>query len=403
MVRNLIPGNQPMETLGVYIQVPFCASKCSFCNFSSRVVPSTVFDAYVRALEREIERLPALYEASGIGLRVLDLPINTVYMGGGTPSLLGIKRLKQIREAVCRRFKFGASLEFTLEVTPGSADEPFLSGALALGVNRLSVGAQAFNDRELRSVGRLHSAAKTQELVRQARRAGFANISLDLIAGLPHQTATSWLSSLRTAAGLKPEHVSVYLFEVDEKSRLGGEVLRRGNRYHAEAAPGDDFMAAAYETAREFLTAEGYLQYEISNFALSGRESRHNQKYWRLEPYIGLGPGAHSFDGRQRWANEVSAEVYAEKLKHGDSPMAEVHSISADEQVEEFFFLGLRQREGVDLSVARQRWGHSRVSNREATISSLSRRGWLERSAQRIRLTPPALLVSNEIFAEFLT
>ena len=391
-----------MQKLGLYVQVPFCPSKCSFCNFTSRVQPSSVFDAYCSALEREIELLPILYKRHAIGQELLGLDVDTIYFGGGTPSLLGIERLKGIIGSLAQRFRFGSALEFTIEVTPGSADRSFLSDARALATNRLSIGAQSFDDGELRAVGRLHSAADTGDLVWRARGAGFANINLDLIAGLPYQTEASWLRSLGQVARLRPEHVSIYLFEVDEKSRLGREVLEAGDRYHAGAVPGDDFMADAYVTAREFLTQEGYVQYEISNFALPGYESRHNRKYWRLEPYVGIGAGAHSFDGRFRWANQLGVESYEEKLFRGHSPIAEIRALSNEEQLEEFFFLGLREREGVDLVRAESRWGVRRVRRHEARIADLVRDGWVEHAAGRVRITDRALLVSNEIFQEFL-
>lgn len=390
-----------MDTLGVYIQVPFCASKCSFCNFSSQVAPANVFDAYCRAIEQEIDSLLAFYKARDMGQDVVDFPVDTVYVGGGTPSLLGAERLEQILSALRRRFELADSVEFTLEVTPGSANHSFLERARGLGVNRLSIGAQSFEDRELRSVGRLHSPAETLDLVRQARGVGFANVSLDLIAGLPYQNETSWSRSLREVVQLKPEHISVYLFEIDEKSRLGGEVLRHGSRYHAPTVPDDNFTASAYESAREILSSR-YIQYEISNFALDGHESRHNQKYWQLKPYVGLGAGAHSFDGRCRWANETTPEVYQEKLGRCASPITEMRTLPFDEQLEEFFFLGLRQRDGVDLAAARDRWGSDRVTRWEPRISVLERDGMLERCDDWIRIPKRAYLVSNEIFEQFL-
>jgi len=392
-----------METLGLYVQIPFCASKCSYCNFSTQVARASAFDAYCRAVEEEIERLPELYTAPGIGQGLLDLPVNTLYVGGGTPTIVGRERLARVLRAVRERFRLNAVLEFTLEVTPGSADADFLAWARAAEVNRLSIGAQSFNDQELRSVGRLHSAAETGELILQARRAGFANLSLDLIAGMPYQTGTSWRENLCATAEVKPEHVSVYLFEVDEKSRLGSEVLRHGTGYHAAAVPDESFMAEAYETARAFLRKEGYVQYEISNFALPGYESRHNQKYWKLEPYLGLGAGAHSFDGECRWANETSPEAYAQKIARGETPIAEMRMLSPEEQLEEFFFVGLRQSAGVNLGLARRRWGATRVARWEPTLSALAQKGWLERRANQARLTEQAYLISNEVFQEFVT
>ncbi|MBI1940431.1 MAG: radical SAM family heme chaperone HemW, partial [Acidobacteria bacterium] len=346
-----------MQTLGLYIQIPFCASKCSFCNFSSKVGRAQLLERYCAALRNEIEGLSGSLAAQGVAARSLDLPVDTIYLGGGTPPLLGVERLREIVRALSGTFHFGRVQEFTLEVTPGSADDEFLAEALKLGVNRLSIGAQSFDDRELAAVGRLHSADETRKLVLRARRAGYANISLDLIAGLPHQAEASWLDTLRSTLDLAPDHVSVYIFEVDEKSRLGGEVLRHGNRYHAEAVPEEDFMAEAYNAARHHLAGAGYSHYEISNFALPGHESLHNRKYWQLAPYIGVGAGAHSFDGHRRWANVASPEIYADRLENGISPVAEMNLLSPTEQLEEFYFLGLRQRAGVEPELARRRWG----------------------------------------------
>lgn len=391
-----------METLGLYIQVPFCASKCSFCNFSSRVVRGDVYDSYCRALAKEIERLPEYYKAAALAADPFEIQVDSVYMGGGTPSLLGGDRIRKLVSDLHRRFQFAADVEFTLEVTPGSADEDFLKLALALGINRLSVGAQSFDDVELRSVGRLHSAEDTRALVETARRVGFANISLDLIAGLPHQTEASWRRSLQSVTTLQPEHISVYLFEIDEKSRLGSEVLRHGVRYHADAIPDDDFMADAYDQAREMLRGAGYIQYEISNFALPGRESIHNCKYWQLKLYVGLGAGAHSCDGQSRWENVAAVDDYERRLEHGKSPICDQRRLTPEAQLEEFFFLGLRQMEGITLAEAGRRWGRKRVERWALRIESLEHDGWLERHKGRVRLAEKALLISNEVFQEFI-
>jgi len=394
--------NNIMDTLGIYAQIPFCASKCSFCNFSSKVAPENVFDAYCDALEKEIASLPLGYADSGIPPAICDLAVDTLYFGGGTPSLLGVKRLHRIVHALRGRFGFIDSPEFTIEVTPGSVDDQLFSTAPGLGINRLSIGAQSFDDRELNVVGRLHTSEETRELVRRARHAGFKNISLDLIAGMPFQTESSWRKTLLAALDLEPKHISIYLFEIDQKSRLGAEVLKHGTTYHAAAVPGDDFMAAAYQTAQELLAGAGYIQYEISNFALPGYESHHNQKYWQLKPYVGLGAGAHSFDGKCRWENETRVEKYQELVHCAQSPIEEARVLSIDEQLEEFFFLGLRQKNGVDLKVARRQWGESKLSQWEPRLSALARDGWIERRADRVSLPVGAYLISNEIFQEFL-
>ena len=394
-----------MKTLAIYVQIPFCSSKCAFCNFSSKVAPASALRTYLATLEHEIDLLPRfagenrepLYAAR----QVLALPVDSVYLGGGTPTLAGGEGLERIFSALRRQFSFGTAPEITLEMTPGSAGRDLLDACRALGINRLSIGAQSFDDRELCSVGRLHSAAETVEQVRWARKAGFGNISLDLIAGLPYQTEISWLDSIRQAIELAPEHVSVYLFEVDDKSRLGNEVLRQGGRYHAAAVPDDDFMAEAYERAGELLAKAGYAQYEISNFARPGFESRHNRRYWRLDPYIGLGAGAHSFDGHCRWSNESSTEAYTSRIARGEIPITGWRRLADTEQIEEFFFLGLRQREGINLGSALARWGLA-VEPWQPRIASLLRQGLLEKQGETLRLAPRAYLVSNEVFQEFL-
>src|SRR6266568_2811872 len=391
-----------MPTLGIYVQIPFCASKCSFCNFSSSVERREAIDGTLLALVEEIQRLPTWYAPEGIIAHLFALPADTIYFGGGTPPLAGRTRLTRVLDALARRFRRADSVEFTMEATPGSADEPFLDWAARAGINRLSIGAQSFVDRELSTVGRLHSADQTREFVRQARRAGFKNLSLDLIAGLPHQDMVSWRESLSSAAALQPEHLSVYLFEVDEKSRLGNEFLPHGTRYQALALPSEDFMADAYEEARAFLAREGYAQYEISNFSLPGFESRHNRKYWRRQPVVGLGPGAHSFDGECRWENVTSAADYRMKIERGDSPIAKLGRLTDTEQLEEFFFLGLRESAGVELQAVRRRWGREAEETMARIVEELTARQLLARENGRVRLRPEAYLVSNEVFQEFL-
>jgi oxygen-independent coproporphyrinogen-3 oxidase len=391
-----------MQSLAIYVQVPFCASKCSFCNFSSRVESHTIFDRYCYALKQEIDRLPASFGVYGLADEVLTLPVDTVYFGGGTPSLLGPDRLRGIVRSLHLCFGVQDGGEFTIEVTPGSADIQFLAQAMNMGMNRLSIGAQTFEDQELRAVGRLHSAEDTRRLLGRARSAGFENVSLDLVAGLPRQTPESWRRNLEAVLRLRPQHISLYLFEIDEKSRLGREVLQGGTRYHASEVPDEEFMAYAYEIGRQVLGREGYVQYEISNFALPRFESRHNLKYWQLAPYIGLGAGAHSFDGTNRWANESDARLYVDRLEGMRSPIKDVCKLSPEEQLEEFLFLGLRQVEGVSLDLARKRWGKDRVNRWQGRIETLTQDGLLTTTGDNIRLAETAFLVSNEVFQEFV-
>ena len=392
-----------MSTLGIYLQVPICASKCTFCNFSSRVERSSVIHKYARTLLREIAASRCWLAAYGIPPEVLLYPVNSVYMGGGTPTLLGEEGLSHVVSTLREQLRWSEDIEFTLETTPGSASTGLLSALQAWGVNRLSIGAQTFDDQELRAIGRLHSATETGELVHHARLAGFQNISLDLIAGLPYQTAESFRRSLEATAKLRPEHVSLYLFEVDEKSRLGKEVVHGGNRYHACAVPDDEFMADAYEFGCTFLADQGYIQYEISNFALPAFESRHNRKYWQLAPYVGLGAGAHSFDGARRWSNQIDVRDYMSRVEAGQPAINTCRTLTVTEEVEEFFFLGLRQVEGVNLSVARGRWGVDRLKPWEGKIQRLAMEGWLLREGDQVCMARHAYLISNEIFQEFVS
>lgn len=366
------------------------------------MAPSAVYDAYVNALNREITSFPRLCAAYGINPALSRRPLDTLYFGGGTPTLLGADRIERVSAAIRNTLETSAIAEATIEIAPGSADAALLGRLAEAGFDRASIGAQSFEDRELRSTGRLHSAADTLNQVKMARAAGFSNISIDLIAGLPHQTPESWQKSIRSAAQIRPEHISVYLFEADEKSRLGREVLKGGGGAYASAMPGEEFMARAYESAREFFVREGYEHYEISNFALPGKRSIHNQKYWRREPYLGVGAGAHSFNGSKRWSNEISPAAYQARIERDELAIVESRTVSPAEEMEEFFFLGLRTREGVDIDDARLRWGKPPLSAWEQAADRLEQSGHLQRNGSRLRLTESALLVSNEIFQEFL-
>jgi oxygen-independent coproporphyrinogen-3 oxidase len=391
-----------MSNLGIYIQIPFCSSKCTFCNFSSSVERSSIFDLYARMLWREVDGLRRHLPAQCISVDLLSHMVDSIYMGGGTPALLGAERLNLIVEALRDLLHWGENVEFTIETTPGSVSAGLLRSFRELGINRLSIGAQTFDEQELGATGRLHTVNETVDLVSQARKVGFANISLDLIAGLPHQSKESFRHSLEATAKLRPEHVSMYLFEVDDKSRLGREMVHGGDRYHAAFVPTDDFMADAYGIGCAFLASEGYIQYEISNFALPGFGSIHNQKYWRLAPYLGLGAGAHSFDGARRWANQVDVRHYLARLQSEESPIDDVRILTPEELSEEFFFLGLRQVKGVDLEVVRQRWSSEFLKRWEDKIEQLCGQGWVIRSGENVRMVREAYLISNEIFQEFV-
>ncbi len=318
-------------------------------------------------------------------------------MGGGTPSLLEPVYLQRMMDAIRRSFATDL-VEVTLEADPETVSAEKAEAWVAAGMNRISFGVQSFSDEELKATGRMHRRGDVYRAVPILRAAGISNISFDLIAGLPGQTAESWRRSLEELVGLGPEHVSVYLLEVDEGSRLGAEVLRGGVRYGAGTIPGDDLMAELYETACGFLGAAGYRHYEISNWGKPGFASRHNLKYWRRQPYLGFGAGAHSFSGTERWANAHDAAEYVTALSGGRLPIEQHEVLTAEGALEEELFLGLRQLDGIDLGRIEREYGVT-VGPR---FDRLMTAGLVERDGSVVRLAPEKLSVSNEVFVELM-
>src|SRR3989475_2133916 len=428
--------------LGIYIQVPFCQTKCTYCNFHTGVASRAAYAPYARAVEREIRDWRALHATANLEstshLEAIERPmtgvverqkrvrnhaafgdkkVDTTYLGGGTPSLFDPADLSRIVDAVRSHFACAdatapsagaraASTEVPLEADPETITPEKAAAWLAAGINRVSLGAQSFHDAELKPAGRMHRREDIFRAMARLRAAGFANISLDLIAGLPHQTPASWRDSLDEALRLRPEHISIYLFEIDEGSRLGRELLAGGTRYSASAVPSDDAMADSYEFACERLREAGYDHYEISNWALPGFRSRHNLKYWRREPYLGFGAGAHSFDGRWRWANAHDPAAYAAAIEQGRLPIEQLEEVTPKQALEEELFLGLRQLEGIDLAHIEAQYGSQFNAHFKATIGArieeLRAQGLVERAGTRVRLAPARLAVSNEVFVALL-
>jgi oxygen-independent coproporphyrinogen-3 oxidase len=408
-------------TLGVYIQVPFCQTKCTYCNFHTGVVSRDRYQPYAAALCREIAE-SSMMQA---------LTVDTVYWGGGTPSLLDPASLRSIMEALRRSFRLASAdahdssnpsprsepphageesasalPEVTLEADPETITPEKASAWLAAEFNRISLGAQSFHDFELKSAGRMHRRSDIIQAVDVLRNAGLRNISMDLIAGLPHQTQNSWESSLTEVLRIRPEHVSIYLLEIDDGSRLGKESLAGGSRYSAGAIPSEDAMAAFYESACARLAADGYDHYEISNWALPGFCSRHNLKYWRRAPYLGFGAGAHSFDGTMRWANVHDPARFVLSIEQGLSPREQIEAVTPAQALDEELFLGLRQLEGIDLTSIEHKYDtselHDRVAGLRGRIRGLESHGLVELDGTRLRLAPTRLTVSNEVFVELL-
>ena len=388
-----------MNTLGIYVQVPFCQTKCTYCNFHTGVVSAARFAPYVTSVCAEMAGHRQLYAAAGVELpaKIADAVVDTIYIGGGTPSLLEPQHLGRIVAAVRENFAHELR-EVTLEADPETVTGEKAASWVAVGINRVSFGVQSFCDAELQAAGRMHRRADIYRAAEILRAAGIANISFDLIAGLPKQTQASWRNSLNSLVELAPEHVSVYLLEVDEGSRLGAELLRGGNRYSAGDVPGDDEMAEFYETACLVLGRAGYEHYEISNWAKPGFASRHNLKYWRREAYLGFGAGAHSFSGTERWANAHDAAAYVAAVTAGRLPVEQVEKLSAESALEEELFLGLRQLAGIDLGRIEREYGVSL----ESRFARLRSAGLIERAGSLVRLAPGRVSVSNEVFVELM-
>ncbi len=389
-----------MISLGIYVQFPFCQTKCTYCNFHTGVVSSSRFAPYVSAVCHEMKTYRDLYAAAGIELAPAiteSAAVDTVYFGGGTPSLLDPAHLQTVLDTIRDSFRCDLA-EVTLEADPETVDAQKASAWARSGINRVSFGVQSFSDAELAASGRMHRRADIYRAVPILREAGILNIGFDLIAGLPMQTPESWRESVDRLLELAPEHVSVYVLEVDEKSRLGSELLKGGKRYSAGAVPSEDQMAEFYELAQTSFSGAGYHHYEISNWAKPGFESLHNLKYWRREAYLGFGAGAHSFSGVQRWANVHDAAGYVNFIQNGCLPVEQLERLTPEAALEEELFLGLRQLDGIDVSRIEKNYAVKLGSRFDPLASS----GLLEWNGSVVRLAPSRLSVSNEVFVELL-
>jgi oxygen-independent coproporphyrinogen III oxidase len=384
-------------TLGIYIQVPFCQTKCTYCNFHTGVVSRDRYLPYAEAICREIETHGSVSRTPRRVDSPVPLTIDTVYFGGGTPSLLDAKLLRMILDGLRRNFSF-ESMEVTLEADPETITPEKARAWRDAGFNRISLGAQSFNDTELQAAGRMHRRAHVFSAGRILRDVGFQNISLDLIAGLPHQTCETWKESVGQVLQMRPEHLSIYMLEIDEESRLGSESLAGGKRYSAAEIPADDSIADFYHSACEWLSAAGYEHYEISNWALPGMRSRHNSKYWQRKPYLGFGAGAHSFDGEKRWSNLHDSARYVACIEQGTPPREQVETVTSAQALEEELFLGLRQLDGIDLERIEREY-HVSLRHR---IAPLAEQGFLQLTGKRLRLAPDHLSISNNVFVELL-
>ncbi|HTW48212.1 MAG TPA: radical SAM family heme chaperone HemW [Acidobacteriaceae bacterium] len=389
-----------MEKLGLYLSVPFCRSKCTFCNFASGVFPASYHERYVERLEKDLISIRSHARRWGAAL---PNAVDSIYLGGGTPTLLAPALIRRLFTGLRREFAVMPTAEITVECAPSQLDPAVLEALAECGVNRISFGVQSFVDAEARQTGRLHTRAVALEDIRRAQNAGIPAASVDLIAGLPGQTIDSWYESLAVLFESGVDHASIYMLEVDDDSRLGRELIANGRRYFADKVPGDDLIADLYSDAIGYFAGHGLAQYEISNFARSGSESIHNLKYWRRQPYLGLGLDAHSMlrartGGALRFATTDQMDAYL-----SGPAWSEPRRLGHQEELEEAWFLGLRLNEGVSLAALRRHFSASAVRECLATVSELEDDGLITfRDGDRVTLTPRGRLLSNDVFARFL-
>lgn len=389
-----------MEKLGLYLSVPFCRSKCTFCNFASGVFPASYHKRYVERLEKDLISIRTLARKWGAAL---PNAVDSVYLGGGTPTLLAPALIRRLFTGLRREFAVMPTAEITVECAPGQLDPAVLDALVECGVNRISFGVQSFVDAEAQQTGRLHTRAVALQDIRRAQDAGITSVNVDLIAGLPGQTIDSWYESLGVLVESGVDHASIYMLEVDEESRLGREMLANGRRYFADHVPADDLIADLYSDAVGYLAGHGLAQYEISNFARAGSESIHNLKYWRRQPYLGLGLDAHSMlrarsGGELRFGTTDELEAFLQ-----EPGWNEPRRMSHEEALEEAWFLGLRLNEGVSLAELRKHFSASEVRGCLATVTDLEDEALVTfRDGDRVTLTPRGRLLSNDVFARFL-
>ena len=375
--------------LGLYIHIPFCSAICNYCNFNRGLFDAALKTRYVEALVAEIDRAGAIGPRRGAA--------DTIYFGGGTPSLLEPEEVARVIGACREAFDLAAGSEITLEANPESVTEARLAAFRAAGVNRLSFGVQSFRETELRRLSRLHTVDRATSALAEARRAGFDNVSLDLMMWLPGQQVADWLESVDAAIALRPEHLSLYLLEVYPNAPLKDEM----SRARWSQAPDED-AATMYLAAMDRLDQARYEQYEISNVAQAGRRSRHNIKYWQDGEWIGLGAGAHSTRRGVRWKNVASTDEYVRRVSAGESPAIDHRTLSADERLGDALFTGLRLTEGVSLDAIRAAYGVDVWRRYGDELTPFVESGLLRSEAGRLRLTRQGMLLAHEVMAIFV-
>jgi oxygen-independent coproporphyrinogen III oxidase len=397
-----------MDSPGLYLHIPFCTSKCFYCDFASGDYPAETVAGYLKALTWELGCLPDILKTRGVRESFLsNRPFDTLFWGGGTPSRLEISDFLAVSEKVRKCLKWALQTEITLEANPESLTPVKLAAYREQGVNRISLGAQSFLDSELELLGRIHRTRDTLQAVEMIRHAGIPGLNLDLICALPGQTWDDWHKTLQVACSLAPDHLSVYLLEIHPGTEFhklyGDSVPPALLPQSALALPDEERISQIYLATIDFLAREGFQQYEISNFAKPGAECRHNLKYWRREPVLGAGCSAWSFADNRRWGNQRSIERYIDAIRNDGEAVSEFSLLSSREILEEMIFLGLRLRSGLRLKEFKDQSGVDLRKQGVATIERVMEAGLLEMSADALRLTPRGCLLSNEVIAELIS
>jgi len=378
-------------TIGLYIHIPFCIRKCNYCDFVSYPDrrPATR-QAYLAALEQEMAYYRQLLPEE-------DLQLETLYLGGGTPTCLSTPELRRVFKASRLFFTWRPGIEVTVEANPGTVDRDKMEMLKEEGVNRLSIGAQSFHPEELLRMGRVHGVEEIRATVELARQAGFDNISLDLIYGLPGQTLADWRRTLREALALAPEHLSAYGLNI-EPGTPWGEMAAAGQLIPA----GEETARAMYDEVRELCAARGYQHYEISNYARPGYQCRHNLRYWLMEPYLGLGAAASSYYRERRWTNVEDLSEYRSLLERGKPPVAEEIRLDRRDLMAETVFLGLRTLPGVSMAAFQAKFGVALPEIFGSQVEKLIKEKLIIVEDGHLRLTPFGLPVANLVFQEFI-
>jgi oxygen-independent coproporphyrinogen III oxidase len=374
---------------GIYIHIPFCLSRCHYCHFPTQLWREDLAEKYVHAVAQEIFGF--------VKTNACENKVDSIYFGGGTPSLLSSRQINKIVD-VCRNgFTIAVDCEISLEANPDTITESKASAWREIGINRISLGAQSFSDQELVAAGRIHSAAQIEVSFRLLSQGGFKNINLDLMLGLPRQTERQWRLNLETAESLSPEHLSIYMLDLE-----GAEPLYQSVKKGTAGVPDEDSVADWYLISLDRMSKASYVQYEISNFAMPGFQCRHNLKYWLRSPVLGFGLGSHSHDGEYRYANHADMNAYFKSLEEGISPIEWRRQIGETEALQETLFLGLRLCKGIDWDQLEYTFPLSKTEGYKKVLQEMQSQGLVEWRGVNVHLTRSGMLLSNELFQRFV-